>query len=919
MTPRSLILLLGFVVCLTAPRSSSAAESATAGHSDAALPGHRIPSQIAILVGENNEVLPETVDGTLARIAELLSTSGPQATPKGYRGLWFIDFGTVLSGEDFDRAIARLHSTRGVRFASEIRDFDGVPLVPAPELIVVLERGADTASVIERLAATGARFIREFPGLTPILHVAIDGPGTGSHARAREIAAWPEVASAEVNFIVHLPSLSVPNDPLFPTQWALENTAQTPGWIAGADMNAPLAWDLGTGVSSIKIAILDEGVDFTHPDLSPRLGVGYEATDQLSPGNSPGNALPDDEHGTACAGIAAAAGNNGIGIAGVCWNATVMPVRIGYADHWSELAWQIDAITWATDAGADVLSNSWGGIPPSSALQSALQYSLAVGRGGLGCVLVFAAGNTNGPIVYPAKYPEVIAVGASSPCDERKSPTSCDGETFWGSNHGLELDLIAPGVKLQTTDIVGPTGRDPGDYIPEFNGTSAACPYVAGAAGLLLSLRPDLTSVEVRAMLTSACADQVGPSGEDTPGWDQFMGWGRLDLRVLLDFATAPNPVATFDCTVVGSDVTLSWSTPDSYEFFEISRGGLPVVTLTGATTSFVDMAVSAGSHPYTILGMNGGVASPRRVCVAFVTNGATDLVWSPPDAAGGIDGGLALVNSLIANGKSVISVEDISAGGSLDQFERIWVNLGVSPSNHVLTEAEAIPLVEYLTNDFGGSALYLEGADTWAFDPATTLHPLFSIDGFFDGLNDLDTITGQNVGTVDFSFVSMPYGGENSFIDELAPLPPAVSLLTNGPFAIYDVAIYREAANYRTVGASFEFGGLFNTTTTRDQLMGALVELLTIPQIPFLRGDANGSGAVNLADVVMILSYLFSGTSVGCLDAIDANDSGSPNLADAVYLLAYLFTGGTAPAAPFPSVGPDPTDLDTLDCGQYP
>ncbi len=881
-------------------------------------PGTRLQATIAILA-EGAEALPSAITDKIAVIAREFGTRTPKITAQGYRGLWFIDFGAPLSTADFESAVRILHSAPGVRFASEVRNYEGIPLIPSPELLIILERGASKGVVLERLSSIGADLLDEYPGLTPILHVSLPGNGIESHSYAQDIAAWSEVRSAEVNFIEHLSSLSVPNDPLFPSQWALKNTAQNPGWVVGADLNAPLAWDLTTGSTAVKIAILDEGIDFTHPDLAPRLGLGYEATDQLSPANTPGNALLDDEHGTACAGIAAAAGNNGIGIAGVCWSATLMPVRIGYADHWSEVAWQVDAITWATDQGADVLSNSWGGGPPSSAIQASLGYSLAVGRNGLGCLLIFAAGNTNGPVVYPAKYPEAIAVGASSPCDERKSPTSCDGETTWGSCHGLEIDLVAPGVKLVTTDIVGPTGRDPGDYIQEFNGTSAACPYVAGAAGLLLSSLPNLTATQARAMLTSACLDQVGAPTEDTPGWDQFMGWGRLDLRTLLDFASAPDPVASLDCTIATNDVTLSWTVSSTYDSFEISRGGAFVGTVAGTALTFTETAVAAGSHRYEVVGTVAGADSPRAVCTAFISNGATDLVWSPPDAAGAINGGARLVEALLANGRAVIEVGDIAAGGNLDLFDRIWVNLGIPPSNHVLTEAEAAPLVTYLTNGIGGRSLYLEGGDVWAFDPPTSLHPQFRIDGFFDGFNDLDVITGLDIGAADFSFIALPYGGENSFIDQLAPLAPAVSLLRNGPNSIYDVAIYHEDPQFRTIGASFEFGGLFNTTVTRNDVMAAMIDLLTVPSVPFMRGDGNGSGTVNLADVVLTLSYLFNGSSVSCLDALDANDNGSLNLADAVYTLQFLFSGGTAPALPFPAVDIDPTGLDPLDCAQYP
>ena len=894
-------------------------------------PGTRIPSTIAVLLAHSNATppadpeaetrapsLPTAVRSVIAELAQQLVTPLPLSTAQGYRGLWFVDFGVGLSGRDFDRAVASLHAAPGVRFASEVRDYEAVTLIPTPELLIVLERGASITAVLERLQSKGAQFIAEYPGLTPVLHVALPGSGIESRFHAREIAAWAEVRSAEVNFIEHLHPLNVPNDPLFASQWALENTGQFPGGVPGADMSGPLAWDVATGTTSVNIAILDEGVDFTHPALASQLGLGYEATDQLSPAGLSGNALPDDAHGTACAGLAAATGNNAIGIAGVCWSATLMPVRIGYANHWSEVAWQVDAITWSTDHGADVLSSSWGGVAPSFAIQASLQYALSVGRNGLGCILVFSAGNTGGPIVYPAKYPEAIAVGATSPCDERKSQSSCDGELTWESCHGLELDLVAPGVKLTTTDSVGPSGSDPGDYTFDFNGTSAACPYVAGAAALLLSLRPDLTHTQTRSMLTSACRDRVGVPSEDTPGWDPFMGWGRLDLRRLVDFATAPAPVDSFDCTVSGYDVTLTWSSPQNFDRVTIERDGGALVTIIGTPTTYTDSFVTTGLHRYTVIGSVASAPSPRAICTALVTNGASDLIWTPPDARGIVDGGAVLLESLIANGHPAIVIEDIESAGELDSFERIWINLGVYPENHVLTEAEAIPLVSYLTNGLGGDSIYLEGGNTWALDPPTSLHSYFQINGYFDGAGDLNTIVGFDVGVADLSNLTLNYIGENEFIDRLLPISPAVSLLRNGP-QLYDVAVFHEGPEFRTVGASLEIGGVSNIGGVRDTLIAELVTLLEIPRTPFLRGDANGNGSVNLADAMLILATLFIGANVNCLDALDWDDNGAVDLADAIAALDFLFAQGAPPASPFPAIDIDPTDLDPLDCAQYP
>ena len=122
-------------------------------------------------------------------------------------------------------------------------------------------------------------------------------------------------------------------------------------------------------------------------------------------------------------------------------------------------SWIADGINWATAQGADVLSNSWYLGSPSTAITDAIANAKTNGRGGKGAVVVFAAGDDNGAVASPAVLDTVLAVGALSPCDERKAPTSCDGEFWWGSNYGSELDLSAPGVNMYTTDLQGAAGR----------------------------------------------------------------------------------------------------------------------------------------------------------------------------------------------------------------------------------------------------------------------------------------------------------------------------------------------------------------------------------------------------------------------------------------------------------------------------
>jgi subtilisin-like proprotein convertase family protein/regulation of enolase protein 1 (concanavalin A-like superfamily) len=325
--------------------------------------------------------------------------------------------------------------------------------------------------------------------------------------------------------------LSSTNDPLVNTQWALNNigTNPTPPGTADADMDIFEAWTTTTGSNTIKVAIIDTGTDLDHPDLQANILAGFDATG----GGNGGDA--DDPHGTACAGIVAAVGNNNLGVAGVAYSCKIVPVRV-FSGSSTTTTWLANGLNWAWNQGAaDVLSNSWGGGSVSAAIDAAISNAVTMGRSGTGSVVLFAAGNDDGPVSNPAANPQTIAVAATSQCDTRKTPTSCDGETWWGSNFGTNVDVGAPGVKIQTTDIAGAGGYASGDYVPNFNGTSSACPNAAGVVALILSVNPSLNPTQVRRILEGTC-DKVGGytynfnvAGQPNGSWTSNLGHGRIN------------------------------------------------------------------------------------------------------------------------------------------------------------------------------------------------------------------------------------------------------------------------------------------------------------------------------------------------------------------------------------------------------
>lgn len=250
--------------------------------------------------------------------------------------------------------------------------------------------------------------------------------------------------------------LNCVNDTYFPQQWGLRNTGQY-GGNAGIDIKACDAWNLSTG-ANINVAVVDQGIQLDHPDLQANIhSLSYDTENGTSP------SIVRGDHATACAGIIGAVGNTA-GIRGVAPNCRLMSVSntLGLAtpNIKQKLA---NGINWSVQNGAHVISNSWGHNDlVSSYIDDAITSAITNGRSGLGCIVVFASGNNNGEVIYPANSnPNILAVGAMSECGQRKSPTSCDNESTWGSNFGATLDVVAPGVLIPTTDRTSTNGYNP--------------------------------------------------------------------------------------------------------------------------------------------------------------------------------------------------------------------------------------------------------------------------------------------------------------------------------------------------------------------------------------------------------------------------------------------------------------------------
>ncbi len=354
---------------------------------------------------------------------------------------------------------------------------------------------------------------------------------------------------------------TLPNDPGAIEQWHLRNTGEG-NRRAGVDLHVEEAWELTRG-AGVTVAVLDSGVDMTHPDL-PVTSGGDFVDDDDDPSPS-----PTDEggpHGTAASGLIAATGDNGIGVAGVAYEADLLAVRILGDEPSTDLSKTYQAFVSAVDAGAAVLNNSWGfsandcpEIPRFDALWDAIDYAESEGRGGLGSIVVVSSGNGGCDISDDGfqQHPNMVSVGAINSRDRREGY----------SGYGSLLDIVAPSGGLLTTDLVGSAGYgswqgDP-DYWNGFAGTSASAPLVSGVVALMVSVNDRLTAAQARTILCQT-AVRMDPDGGDwnAEGWSPWYGCGRVDAAAAVHAArnNAPTPPVRLDTPLPTSSAMLRWS-----------------------------------------------------------------------------------------------------------------------------------------------------------------------------------------------------------------------------------------------------------------------------------------------------------------------------------------------------------------------
>jgi thermitase len=494
------------------------------------------------------------------------------------------------------------------------------PKKPAPSLLVKFDQ-----SLQRPVLLPGDRLLGRT--LTGVDVIAVHGLGSLANAAAR-YAALPGVVYAEPNGVARGAALTAPNDPDFSADWAWQKIGAVAGWTV-----YPGAYSTTGGAT---IAIVDTGIDSGHPDLSDGRVLTAQGANCVNAAGTcnAGSALDDNGHGTHVAGIAAAATNNGVGVAGTAFDAQLIPVKVLDSTGTGSYAAITNGIVWAVQHGARAVNLSIQGSTYSQTLCDAVQLAVTDGA-----VVVAAAGNNSSSAPsYPAACPGAIGVAATDSGDNLAS----------FSDYGKpDVFVSAPGASIYSTYLKSSYAT--------MSGTSMATPFVTGLASQLLGQLPQRSPADVAQVLAQTSDKVGGGYGADPYGtcagctWSSSFGYGRIDLANALsvaDFALSATP-SSAEVTQGGSaDYTVTASAVNGYSgTVTYSVSGLPL----GIAATFSPPSTPApGSTRMTLTSTL--LAAPGTYSVQVVgTSGAirrsttVDLVVDSILTGGGGGGGVGL------------------------------------------------------------------------------------------------------------------------------------------------------------------------------------------------------------------------------------------------------------------------------------
>jgi hypothetical protein len=427
---------------------------------------------------------------------------------------------STFSQKEFEK---KLSLSSGIISAYPVLLFEGKELMTGNQFLVKPKPGQETT--ISRLTIGKATLLeRHDHQLGSIVLIYQLNKGEDVFAFCRNLSETGLVEFAEPNFIFSGENIGfTPNDGSFGSQWFLNQSTD-------ADIDAPEAWAITKGSSSVVVAVIDgNGYDMAHPDMA---GKYFNAYDAVNDDNNPSPENADANHGTPCAGLVGAASNNTVGVASAGYNVSVMPIVLGFGASGLSFSTSLDIISRVAvrvTSTANVVATSNSYSFGSSAFAASVEASYTAmrnnSRGGLGAVNFCAYGNSNllNPTVFPAGYATSFTVSAANRTDFRAS----------FSNYGILAKISAHGENgIFTVDRSGADGYSSGDYA-NFSGTSAATPIVAGVAGLIGSLLPSANASLYEEILARS-ADKVGHTYSTTAGFpfgtrSNEMGYGRVN------------------------------------------------------------------------------------------------------------------------------------------------------------------------------------------------------------------------------------------------------------------------------------------------------------------------------------------------------------------------------------------------------
>jgi len=663
-----------------------------------------------------------------------------------------------------------------------------------------------------------------------------------------EVSQCPGVRFVERDIPVYALDMPayIPDDPRYTEQWG-------PGAIG-----AEHAWMIERGESRIIIAVIDTGVDYTHPDIAGNYIHG--GRDWINDDDDP---MDDHGHGTHCAGIAAAVSNNTLGIAGIS-QSCIMAEKALDAQGSGTGSLTAAAIRHAADNGANIISMSLGATEQSRIIEEACQYAWE-----RGCILVAAAGNSGtGRVYYPAAYDTVIAAGSVGRTGLRSS----------FSNYGAGLELVAPGEAILSTA--------PGSTYTTKSGTSMGCPHISGVAALIFSRYPGMSNQEVRARLAET-ADDFG-----APGRDILYGYGQVNAFAALGGGEVISPAIEADTETVtrGEDITLTL-TGEGYREYQISiddagmspvivpdrHGGRVIMPESGVVRARYATNFSTDARPFTITVTDPKNASLYDAVTVSVIPGTVTITTGDRD--------------------SFFFGEEVTLSGINTDNRSTWLYMtgpGLDERGVGLSGAEMVQVP--VAGDGNWSFVWDTGVFEGVLDDGT--YTLYAV----SGPRTVDELEGVASATVALELLNTPWPAP-----EIAGISPdmaftgdrSATLLITGSGFFDGAAVLLEREGGREIAATGVGVNDMNTISATFDLAEAgvwdLVVKNTDGKVALLpgaftvrvKGDLNNNGCVDIGDAALV-AYMVVGNVPEDLLA-DFNGDGVVDIGDAAKIAHFI------------------------------